>query len=122
MGGTDNVAVVKHGIRTGAQVELSDGRILEVNADIGPGHRFAINEIPAGEFVRQYDQPIGTSCGLGPGDAVTETTMNNEVPVIRDLPDNLSNPGPEYIEPLPTFPGFLRPDGRTGTRNFRRNS
>lgn len=118
VGDTDNVAVVKHGITAGAQVELSDGRILQVNADIGPGHRFTIGEIPAGEFVRQYDQPIGTSCGLGPGDAVTETTMSNEIPVIRDLPENLSNPATEYVDPLPTFPGFLRPDGRTGTRNF----
>ena len=52
--------------------------------------------------------------------AITEATMSNDVPVVRDLPDDLHSPAPAYVsdEEIGTFRGFLRPDGRTGTRNF----
>ena len=115
----DNCAVVKFGVEAGTIVEL-DGRRLEVQDAIGPGHRFAIESIPAGAYVRQYGQPIGTSRGLEPGDAITESTMSNDIPVVRDLPDDLHTPEPPYVADaeIGTFPGFLRPDGRTGTRNF----
>ena len=115
----DNCAVVKFGVESGTVVEF-DGREIAIAADIGPGHRFAIESIPAGDFVLQYGQPIGTSRGLDPGDAITEDTMSNDIPVVRDLPDDLVNPEPPYVADaeIGTFPGFLRPDGRTGTRNF----
>ena len=60
----DNVAVVKTAIEPGLRVTLPDGRTLEIKSAVPPGHRFATRPIPAGEFVRQYDQPIGTSLGI----------------------------------------------------------
>ena len=116
----DNCAVVKFGVEAGTVVQVEDGRAVTVAEAVGPGHRFAIESIPSGEFVRQYGQPIGTSLGLAPGDAITEHTMSNEVPVVRDLPDDLHTPEPPFVadDEIGTFPGFLRPDGRTGTRNF----
>ena len=118
VGETDNVAVVKFGVEAGTKVNLENGQSIEIRAEIGPGHRFAITPIPSGEFVRQYDQPIGTSKGLDAGDSVTEESMSNDIPLVRDLPPDLATPPPEYVEAIPTFSGFLRPDGRTGTRNF----
>jgi altronate hydrolase len=40
--------------------------------------------------------------------------------VIRDLPEGLQMPAPDYIpeSERATFMGFRRPDGRVGTRNF----
>jgi altronate hydrolase len=113
----DNVAVVKFGVEDGESVTLADGRELSLKAT-NPGHRFALTEIPAGEFVRQYNQPIGTSQGIGAGEAVTPENMSNEIPVVRDLPDDLSTPAPELSTARRTFQGFRRSDGRVGTRNF----
>jgi altronate hydrolase len=46
--------------------------------------------------------------------------MNDEVPVVRDMPENLHTPAPKYFtdSEIETFMGFRRADGRVGTRNF----
>ena len=115
----DNCAVVKFGVDSGCVVAIDDEAITLVD-DIGPGHRFATRTIPPGEHVLQYGQPIGTSLGLQAGDSITPESMSDDIPVIRDIPDDLRNPEPDYLPKteIGTFQGFLRPDGRTGTRNF----
>ena len=60
----DNVAVVKNETATGLEITLPEGRLMTVKAVVPPGHRFATRDIPAGEFVLQYGQPIGTSLGF----------------------------------------------------------
>ncbi|MEE2972202.1 MAG: UxaA family hydrolase [Planctomycetota bacterium] len=115
----DNCAVAK--VHVPAGTALRDGaRDLTVTSEVEPGPRFALAAIPRGSHVVQYGQPIGTSRGLAPGDAITAETMSNDIPIVRDLPDDLVNPPPPYVpeDRIETFPGFLRPDGRTGTRNF----
>ncbi|HSS20498.1 MAG TPA: altronate dehydratase family protein [Pyrinomonadaceae bacterium] len=116
----DNLAVVKKETQPGLEVALSDARLLRVAAAIPPGHRFAIRDIPTGEFVLQYGQPIGTSKGIAEGSQITHDNMSNDVPVIRELPSDLSTPPPDYIEvsQRATFQGFRRQDGRVGTRNY----
>jgi altronate hydrolase len=116
----DNVAVVKKAIPPGTVVSLDDGGSLTVNSAITVGNRFATRPIPAGEFVRQYGQPIGTSLGIAEGDMISHVNMSDEVPIVRTLPDNLRTPAPDYfpIDACSTFLGFRRPDGRVGTRNF----
>ncbi len=116
----DNLAVVKKETEPGLELTLAHNRVVRVSGAVRPGHRFATREIPAGEFVLQYGQPIGTSKGIGEGDQITHENMSNDVPVIRDLPEDLSTPPPDYV-PLkrrPTFMGFRRQDGRVGTRNY----
>jgi arabinonate dehydratase len=116
----DNVAVVKKQTLPGLEVELPDGRNVRVRATIPPGHRFATRDIPAGEFVRQYGNPIGTSLGIREGEYVSHDNMSDEVPVVRDLAEDLFTPSPVYVpeEERVTFQGFRRPDGRVGTRNY----
>jgi altronate hydrolase len=116
----DNVAVVKQEIVQGTRVELPGGRVVEISGVVTPGHRFATRTIHAGEFVLQYGQPIGTSLGIGEGDPISHQNMTNEIPVVRDLPDDLHTPPPDYfpVEQRATFMGFRRADGRVGTRNF----
>jgi altronate hydrolase len=117
---SDNVAVVKTETCEGLEIALPDGREMRVNAAVPPGHRFATRAIPAGEFVRQYGQPIGTSLGIECGDWITHENMSDDVPVIRELPQDLHMPAPDCLpeERRRTFMGFHRPDGRVGTRNF----
>ena len=116
----DNVALAKRQISSGLRVGLDDGETIQIRADVPRGHRFALREIPAGDYVRQYGQPIGTSQGISQGDAVSHGNMTDEVPVVRDLPADLSNAPPQYVpvSERKRFMGFRRPDGRVGTRNF----
>lgn len=116
----DNVAVVKGETHAGLTVTLPSGEAVDLATEVPLGHRFAIREIPAGEFVRQYNQPIGTSLGIAKGEWVTHENMTDDVPVVRDLPEDLYTPEPDYFDAdeRATFMGFRRPDGRVGTRNF----
>ncbi len=116
----DNVAVVKEETFEGLTVLLPDQKTVRLKQSVPPGHRFATRDIPAGDFVRQYGQPIGTSLGIEAGEWITHDNMSNDVPVIRDLPEDLHTPAPDYFpkEEIETFMGFRRPDGRVGTRNF----
>lgn len=115
----DNVAVAKTEVPAGLAVATGD-RVVHIRGLVTPGNRFATAEIPAGEFVRQYGQPIGTSRGIAEGEPVTPANMSNDVPVVRDLDDRLTTPAPVYVPESErrTFQGFHRPDGRIGTRNF----
>ena len=116
----DNVAIVKTEIPFGLPIVLPNGRIISVISKVPPGHRFATSEISAGEFVIQYGQPIGTSLEIKQGEWITHENMSDDVPVVRELPENLHTPKPDYIDvnKRGTFMGFRRPDGRVGTRNF----
>ena len=85
----DNCAVVKTGVTAGTEVRIDD-RALVIRTDVGPGHRFALVDIHPGEFVVQYAQPIGTSLGVLAGDAITEDTMSNDIPVVSSVVSNFS--------------------------------
>src|ERR1044071_2560757 len=116
----DNVAVVKNETFAGLEVVLPDGAIVKLRDAVPPGHRFATRDIPAGQFVTQFGQPIGTSLGISTGEQITHANMSNDVPVVRDLPEDLHTPAPNYIPEAERGPssGYRRPDGRVGTRNF----
>jgi arabinonate dehydratase len=116
----DNVAVVKNTALAGLNVLLPSGESVIVKQSVPLGHRFAISDIPSGEFVRQYGQPIGTSLGITKGDWVTHDNMTDDVPVVRNLSENLQTPPPDYFESdeIRSFMGFRRADGRVGTRNY----
>ena len=85
----DNVAVAKRELEPGMRVGLTDERVVELRGAVTPGNRFATRAIPEGEHVLQYGHPIGTSLGIELGDPITKENMSDEVPVVRDLPDDL---------------------------------
>ena len=116
----DNVAVVKNETSPGLELLLPNESIVEIRGVIPPGHRFAMTDIPAGKFVLQFGQPIGTSLGIRQGEQITHDNMSNDVPIVRELPENLHTAAPDYfpVEECATFMGFRRPDGRVGTRNY----
>lgn len=120
VGPNDNVAVVKKETFVDLEVLLPNGALVKLRDVVQPGHRFATRDIPAGEFVTQFGQPIGTSLGIQSGEQITHANMSNDVPLIRDLPDSLHTPPPDYFPEAErrTFMGFRRGDGRVGTRNY----
>lgn len=117
---SDNLAVVKKAISHQLKIRLPEGRIVNVSGPVPSGHRFATRAIPAGEFVLQFGQPIGTSLGIAEGEMVSPQNMSNDVPTVRHLSENLHTPPPDYLPEAEraTFMGFRRPDGRVGTRNY----
>jgi arabinonate dehydratase len=116
----DNVAVVKKTTAPGLEILLANGLVIELRDAVPPGHRFATRDVPAGEFVLQFGQPIGTSLGIKAGEQISHSNMTNDVPLVRELPEDLHTPAPIYIPEAQrkTFMGHRRRDGRTGTRNF----
>jgi altronate hydrolase len=116
----DNVAVVKKATSAGLELLLPNESVIEILGEIPPGHRFATRDIPAGEFVLQFGQPIGTSLGIKQGEQITHDNMTDDVPIVRELPENLHTAPPDYlpVSERATFMGYRRPDGRVGTRNY----
>jgi altronate hydrolase len=116
----DNVVVVRRPVAIGQSVVLPDSQVIELSANVDQGHRFAVRDIAAGTHVLQYGHPIGTALGIKRGQPVTHANMNDHVPTIREVPEGLVTPPPDYIPVAKqkTFMGFKRADGRTGTRNF----
>src|SRR4026208_1949364 len=116
----DNVAVVKRATSPGLELLLPDESSIEVRAEVPPGHRFATKDIPTGEFVLQFGQPIGTSLGIKEGEQITHDNMTDDVPIVRELPADLHTAPPDYlsIDERGTFMGYRRPNGRVGTRNY----
>ena len=84
------------------------------------GHKMAIAAIGEGQPVRKYGQTIGfASKPIAPGDWVHEQNV-----ALRDFArDYRFAEGAKNDEVLPpelraTFEGYLRPNGKTGTRNY----
>jgi altronate hydrolase len=116
----DNVAVAKRALEKGLVTESPRGERLVLSGPVTPGNRFALRAIPAGELVLQYGEPIGTSRGIAAGEPVTKENMGNEVPVIRDVDEHQALPATPLVAPdrRARFQGYVRPDGRVGTRNW----
>jgi altronate hydrolase len=114
--GEDNVAVAARPIPKGAVLELG-GRAVEVREPVALGHKVATADIGAGEPVRKYGQIIGfASTPIPAGSWVHVHNVRADL-FERDYAFATERPHVERVEPR-TFPGFLRPDGRVGTRNY----
>src|ERR1044072_2626653 len=88
----DNVAVVKDETFAGLNVTLPTGDTVTLDRAVPSRHRFRTRNIAKSEFVRQYGQPIGTSLGIAKGEWITHDNMTDDVPVVRDMADDLTNP------------------------------
>jgi altronate hydrolase len=115
----DDVAVAKANIRAGTTLLLGSDSMV-VTADVGRGHKFALRDLPDDAPVRKYGQTIGFA--RGPIRAGDHVHLHNVVvrPFARDASigtEVVSLPTPTRDEAR-TSEGFLRPNGRAGTRNY----
>ncbi len=115
----DNVGIARRPLQAGNVLECADG-LLTLRDFVTDGHKFALQDIASGSELRRYGQIIGFATqDIAAGEHVhshnlavqdfireyefaQETTPLPEIPVTQRL----------------TFDGYLRPDGRVGTRNF----
>src|SRR5215212_2156591 len=115
--GGDNVAVAARPIPKGFVVSAG-GQTVEVREPIALGHKLALVPIEPGQPVRKYGQIIGfASKPIAAGSWVHEHNVTAE------LFDRDYAYASEQAPALPdvgrrTFRGYLRPDGRVGTRNY----
>jgi altronate hydrolase len=109
---TDDVAIVLEDADAGATA----GNVC-VLEPIASGHKIAVRPIAAGAAVRKYGQIIGfAKHDIAPGAHVhVHNVAMVETPRDAEIGANLRNaPAPRDA----TFDGYLRADGRVGTRNF----
>jgi altronate hydrolase len=115
----DDVVIAKLRLAAGATVETDAGPVV-LAAGVPAGHKIAIRARSTGEPVRRYGQVIGfATVAIAPGDHVHQHNLTGgaldqrfDVAVERE---------PTRVRPaseLRTFDGYLRGDGRVGTRNY----
>ncbi len=113
----DTVAVAARPIPRGFTLQLM-GRAIEVREPIGLGHKVALADIKPGEPVRKYGQIIGFAAKSIPAGSLVH--VHNLKADLFERDYAFASERPELAPPdrLRTFRGYLRPDGRVGTRNY----
>ncbi|MBV8488561.1 MAG: UxaA family hydrolase, partial [Planctomycetaceae bacterium] len=113
----DNVAVAARPIMAGTLLKL-DGLVVEVREPIALGHKLALRPIEAGQPIRKYGQIIGfASRPIAAGAHVHSHNLRADV-FERSLARATQTPAVQPTDPARTFQGYLRPNGRVGTRNM----
>ncbi len=113
----DNIAVARVPISAGAALRI-DGIGITAREAIPAGHKIALRPISAGEMVLRYGQAIGRAkTPIEPGSHVhTHNLSFEELQLAYEFPA-VEIPVPRRQD-QPTFLGYVREDGRVGTRNY----
>jgi len=111
----DNVVIAVDQIAQGvkANAHIARERILR-------GHKMAIGTIAEGEPVRKYGQIIGFAARpIAPGDWVHDhNVMLHDFTRDYRFCEDAKNDEVLPLEQRATFQGYVRPNGKTGTRNY----
>jgi arabinonate dehydratase len=115
----DDVVIATAALARGATVETGAG-LVTLERDIAPGHKIAIRSRAIGDPVRRYGRVIGiASSSIRPGEHVHVHNLREpNGSGDRDFePEAESVVFADPCEPR-HFAGYLRSDGRVGTRNY----
>jgi altronate hydrolase len=112
------VAVARVPLAAGMELRI-DGAALKVVEAVPAGHKVALSAIQPGEIVRRYGQVIGRAKrAIQPGQHIhTQNLAYEELELNYDFPEG-DIPYPPAPAKMPTFMGYVREDGRVGTRNY----
>jgi len=111
----DNIAVARVLLSPGQNIQLPDRSLTACEA-IQPGHKVAISDIEAGEAIYRYGEVIGfAKVAIPAGSHVHEHNLAFKA-VDHDF--DLDAPRAYPQKQTRTFRGFMRADGRVGTRNY----
>ncbi len=115
--GDDNVAVAARPIPKGFVLSVG-GREVEIQEPIALGHKVALADIESGAPIRKYGQIIGfASRPVLAGSWVHVHNVRADL-FERDYAFATEQIRPEGVIQPRTFQGYLRRDGRVGTRNY----
>jgi altronate hydrolase len=114
----DNVAIARAPLEPGREIRVGGKHIL-VRSAIPVGHKVALAAIQPRENILRYGQVIGRAGRqIEPGDHVhTHNVLFEELLFGYEFPEQEVVLPPARV-PGPTFMGYLRADGRAGTRNY----
>lgn len=114
---SDNVAIARVPVSEGTELRI-EGRPVVAAGEIPAGHKIAIQPIAPGELVLRYGQVIGRARqSISAGQHVhTHNLSFEELTQDYEYPDH-DTPLPARAT-SPTFMGYVRQDGRVGTRNY----
>jgi len=113
----DNVVVARVPLEKGRRVVAAGGEV-EVLNEVPAGHKLAIRAIRPGDAVLRYGEIIGrASKAIAAGDHVHVHNVAYE-----ELAQDYQFPSGDKAMPAPSagpaWRGYLREDGRAGTRNY----
>ena len=114
---SDNIAVARVSIAPGTELLVDGVRVVTVDA-IPAGHKLALRSIAPGQMVERYGQDIGRArMAIEPGSHVhTHNLGFEELQLAYEFP--AGEIAPPVRRGTPTFQGYVREDGRVGTRNY----
>lgn len=116
---SDDVAIAGTALPAGTAIPLGDLSVV-LRDDVLRGHKVALRDIPMGSEVRRYGQVIG----FADDDIAAGRHVHVHNLAYREFErayEFAAEPEPE--EPMPageraTFEGYVRSDGKVGTRNY----
>ncbi|MBO0802880.1 MAG: altronate dehydratase [Nocardiopsaceae bacterium] len=97
------------------------GIVLDEGGPVPRGHKVALRDVAEGAPVRKYGQVIGAaSAPIAAGDHVHVHNLRFAPELQGDSAFDVhaGDGAPVADGPVPTFDGFVRDDGRVGTRNY----
>src|SRR5262245_16485599 len=114
----DNIAVARVPLSSGTELNVG-GVQVRVRDSVPAGHKIALTAIQPGEIIHRYGQAIGRAKQtIEPGSHVhTHNLAYEELHFDYEFPSGEIE-AQKLAERVPTFRGFVREDGRVGTRNY----
>ena len=115
---SDNIAIARVALAQGQEVETG-GRHVTALQPVPTGHKIALQDIARGEDVIRYGCSIGRALqAIRSGEYVhTHNLAFEGISTTEFLPES-ERAGAPLVTDVPMFEGFLRADGRVGTRNY----
>ncbi len=115
---SDNVAIARVPLSPGQRLSIA-GHSVEVLDSVPAGHKVCLHPIAQGQHAIRYGQPIGVArVDIPVGRHIHVHNLAFEDHEVGfEFPTGVI-PFPALPAKMPTFEGFLREDGRAGTRNY----
>jgi altronate hydrolase len=114
----DNIAVARVPLSKGTAVRI-EGKELTLADAVPMGHKLALESIAAGGNIVRYGQIMGRArSSIAPGEHVhVHNVAFEELSFAYEFPAG-EIPFPKPPAAAPSFNGYVREDGRVGTRNY----
>ena len=114
---SDNVAVARVPVAAGTQLRVQDAGVAVLDY-IPAGHKLALRAIAPGEMVRRYGQAIGRAkTAIEPGQHIHTHNLSFEE-LAMEYEFSAGEAAVPERKQAPAFLGYVREDGRVGTRNY----
>ena len=113
----DNVVVARHDISAGTKISAEN---IVVRDQVPSGYKIATRAIQKGEAILKYNTIIGyAAVDIEPGTMMHSHNISIDN-VDKDYAFSRDYVPTEYVSvsQRPTFMGYVRPDGKVGTRNY----